>query len=290
MKHLFFISLVSAGILVPDAHAAMRQYGAHIDNANWQMKERDRLQCDLKHQIPRYGSVNFQTVASKELNLSFEMQMRRLPATYDSAKVYATAPQWLPGHGQRLLGEMALKKQFNPGLSQALAWEVLTELEKGMQTTFFYQDWDNTEDQLAVSLSSVNFRPAYDEFMDCVSGLLPYSFDDISYTVLSYEKNSDQLTKASKRRLEMIGEYLKYDSGLELVLVNAFTDSYGGRWPNLQLSKRRAEAIKSYFVEQGVDVDRISAQGHGERRHIAPNNTVIEREKNRRVVIRMSKA
>jgi hypothetical protein len=58
-----------------------------------------------------------------------------------------------------------------------------------------------------VSLSSVNFRVKYQAFMDCLDGLLPYSFNDIAFSVLSYDKNSDQLSPASKRRLAMIGDY-----------------------------------------------------------------------------------
>ena len=89
--------------------------------------------------------------------------------------------------------------------------------------------------------------------------------------------------------MAMITEYLSLDPNLELVLVDAYTDSYGGRWPNLKLSERRAEKIKDYFVQNGVDVSRIQAEGYGERRHIASNQTTLGRGKNRRVVIRMDK-
>lgn len=40
----------------------------------------------------------------------------------------------------------------------------------------------------------------------------------------------------------------------------------------------------------GVDSNRIEVTGHGEKRHISPNDNAIEREQNRRVVIRMSKS
>jgi outer membrane protein OmpA-like peptidoglycan-associated protein len=119
---------------------------------------------------------------------------------------------------------------------------------------------------------------------------LPYSFDDIAYTVLAYKKNTAELTKYSERRLDMIGEYLKEDLDLELVLLDGYTDSYGGSYNNQQLSIKRAQEIKSYFSALGVDADRIEVTGHGEKRHSAPNDTRLDRAKNRRVVVRLAKS
>ena len=109
----------------------------------------------------------------------------------------------------------------------------------------------------------------------------------MSYTVVNYQLGGDQLTKGSKRRIEMIREYLSLDPEMELVLIDAYTDSYGGRNTNLKVSEKRAANIREYFVKNGVDPTRIEAKGYGEKRHIASNNTVLGRAQNRRVVIRM---
>jgi outer membrane protein OmpA-like peptidoglycan-associated protein len=55
-------------------------------------------------------------------------------------------------------------------------------------------------------------------------------------------------------------------------------------------SYRLSVLIKDYFGGMGVDSNRIEVTGHGEKRHISPNDNAIEREQNRRVVIRMSKS
>jgi len=73
------------------------------------------------------------------------------------------------------------------------------------------------------------------------------------------------------------------------VLVDAYSDSYGGRWSNLKLSEKRANKIRDYFVSNGIDASRIEASGYGEKRHIASNKTTLGRGKNRRVVIQMQK-
>lgn len=70
---------------------------------------------------------------------------------------------------------------------------MLDELE-GRMPTFQYRDWYRQNRAVRVSLSSVNFRVKYQAFIDCLSGLLPYSFNDIAFSVLTYDKNSDQLS------------------------------------------------------------------------------------------------
>ncbi|MFL9708800.1 flagellar protein MotY, partial [Aeromonas veronii] len=97
----------------------------------------------------------------------------------------------------------------------------------GRMPTFQYRDWYRQDRAVRVSLSSVNFRVKYQAFMDCMSSLLPYSFDDIAFSILTYEKNSDRLSAPSRRRLEMISAYLKADPSIDVVVIDAYSDSYG---------------------------------------------------------------
>ncbi|MCU4675012.1 OmpA family protein [Catenovulum sp. 2E275] len=276
-------------LLSSQTFADVRQYQASLDDSNWQASNQNRLECQLVHQIPRYGKAVFSSQASRSLNLNFTLDMLRLPDNYSFAKVSSVPPSYKPGIPSKSVSEMKLLKQFDGELTQKPAWTLLTELEKGMTPTFYYQDWYSDFDSILVGLSAANFHHAYDQFLQCIDNLLPYAFEDISLTVLTYQKNSSELSKASKKRLAMIAEYLKQDADLDLVLVDAYTDSYGGRWPNQQLSEKRAGAIQQFFVDNGVDKDRIEIEGYGEKRHIASNQNVIERSKNRRVVIRMEK-
>jgi len=195
----------------------------------------------------------------------------------------------MPGRMQKTIADMQIRQQYNGDLPEQAAWLMLSELEKGFWPTIHYQDWYNRYDTISVGLNASNFSEPYLKFVECVANLLPFSFEDIAYTVLQYKSNSVDLTKYSQKRLSMIGEYLKEDQELELVLLDGYTDSYGGRWNNEQLSIRRASEIKDYFAQMGVDPNRIEITGHGEKRHIAPNTNAMSRAKNRRVVIRMAK-
>ncbi|MFT6917638.1 MAG: outer membrane protein OmpA-like peptidoglycan-associated protein [Cognaticolwellia sp.] len=281
------ITLVTLSLLIAQTNAGIRQYRADISNSSWQLTDNSRLQCTLSHQIPRYGQAKFYSSANRKMNMEFELEMMRLPDNYSLAEVRSEAPNWRPGIAGRTLANMTLHKQFSPGLPKKIAWNMLNELDQGMSPTFYYNDWYSDNDKITVGLSTARFQQAYQAFVSCVSNLLDFNFDDISYTVLNYQFGSDKLTKASQKRMNMIVEYLALDSKLDLVLIDGYSDSYGGRNTNLKMSQRRANNVRELIVSSGIDASRIEANGYGEKRHVASNETIIGRGKNRRVVIRM---
>lgn len=65
------------------------------------------------------------------------------------------------------------------------------------------------------------------------------------------------------------------------------TDSTGSEALNRGLSERRADSVGDYLVAQGVDRRRVLTRGFGERHPIANNDTVMGREQNRRVELRL---
>jgi len=280
---------ITLSVFVSQSNAGIRQYHADLGSSQWQLTSDSRLKCTLSHQIPNYGEAKFYSSANRRSNMEFELDMLTLPDNYSLAQVRSVAPNYRPGIASRTLADMKLHKQFAPDLPKKVAWTMLSELEQGMSPTFYYDDWYNDNDKISVGLSTSRFHKAYQEFVGCVGNLLNYNFDDIAYTVLNFEFNSDKFTKASQRRISMIKEYLSLDTELELVLIDGFSDSYGPRNINLKTSEKRANKIREYFVQNGIDASRIEAKGYGEKRHVASNETVLGRAKNRRVVIRMDK-
>ncbi len=67
------------------------------------------------------------------------------------------------------------------------------------------------------------------------------------------------------------------------VAVQGHTDDRGAEDANLDLSTRRAEAVRDYLVTAGVSEDRLTAEGFGEGDPLVPNTNTTNRTKNRRV-------
>ena len=67
------------------------------------------------------------------------------------------------------------------------------------------------------------------------------------------------------------------------VTVEGHTDSVGSDAYNKKLSQRRANAIKGYMVNKGIDAKRLTAIGYGEEKPIADNATKEGQAQNRRV-------
>ncbi|XUW88318.1 OmpA family protein [Burkholderia sp. M6-3] len=65
--------------------------------------------------------------------------------------------------------------------------------------------------------------------------------------------------------------------------VAGYSDNVGGEQANLQLSKQRAEAVRTYLVKTGAPADSLSAQGYGQAHPIQPNDTASGRFANRRI-------
>jgi outer membrane protein OmpA-like peptidoglycan-associated protein len=68
--------------------------------------------------------------------------------------------------------------------------------------------------------------------------------------------------------------------------IEGHTDDVGGDAFNLDLSRRRANAVRTALIQRGADPERLYAQGHGAGRPIAQNDTEEGRARNRRIEIR----
>jgi len=73
------------------------------------------------------------------------------------------------------------------------------------------------------------------------------------------------------------------------IVVEGYTDSTGTQSLNEELSQKRAEAVRLFLVEHGVDATRIRAHGWGPARPVADNKTPEGRANNRRVEIVIEK-
>jgi outer membrane protein OmpA-like peptidoglycan-associated protein len=73
-------------------------------------------------------------------------------------------------------------------------------------------------------------------------------------------------------------------------MVEGYTDSSGSTDANLALSQRRADAVQSALISNGITPQRITTKGYGVEDPVASNDTKSGRQQNRRVEIVISDA
>ena len=86
----------------------------------------------------------------------------------------------------------------------------------------------------------------------------------------------------AKPILDEAVQVLKQEGSVDIV-VEGHTDSVGTDQYNLGLSRRRAETVRTYLVDHGIARSRITAEGMGESKPVASNDTADGRAQNRRV-------
>ena len=80
-----------------------------------------------------------------------------------------------------------------------------------------------------------------------------------------------------------VARVLKENPDIVKLRIEGHTDSRGSAAYNRRLSQRRAEAVRKFLIQQGIDPKRLVAKGYGEDRPIASNDTPEGRAQNRRV-------
>ena len=103
---------------------------------------------------------------------------------------------------------------------------------------------------------------------------------------LFFDSNQATLKPRSRTELDRLVEFLRQDPSLR-VEVGGHTDNVGTPAANLSLSQRRAQAVLTYLAGHGVPAARLRAQGYGEKKPLAANDTEAHRAQNRRIELRI---
>jgi OmpA-OmpF porin, OOP family len=103
----------------------------------------------------------------------------------------------------------------------------------------------------------------------------------LPYGNIQFEFDSSVLKTASYPVLDATAADLKSNSS-EVTLAG-YASSEGTAAHNIRLSKDRANSVKTYLVNSGVDAKRLKVKGYGETHPVADNSTEDGRILNRRV-------
>ncbi|WP_210516630.1 OmpA family protein [Hymenobacter terricola] len=102
---------------------------------------------------------------------------------------------------------------------------------------------------------------------------------------IRFRTNSTVIERRSYPTANRIAQAMKAHPDYQLRIIG-HADSRGTDEFNQALSERRAEAVKRYFTNKGVDANRIITEGRGESEPVAPNTTPAGMSRNRRVEFR----
>ena len=204
---------------------------------------------------------------------------------FDTGEIYATLN--VNNEGWSKLGEGRVKIQYGK-LNRLAVW---------------YQDSRvrmYVNDERAVDLNQLELKPwsrtvlefASDSPVELGTVRVAESTPDISQVLLStgkyvshaiqFDTGSDQLRPESMNVIKEVAAALRKQVALK-VCVEGHTDSTGDAAKNLELSKRRAEAVRGALEKLGIGADRLTIEGHGQTKPMAPNDTPQGRAENRRV-------
>jgi outer membrane protein OmpA-like peptidoglycan-associated protein len=97
-----------------------------------------------------------------------------------------------------------------------------------------------------------------------------------------FDLDKSELKEQSIPELQELAAFLEKNPKVK-VEISGHTDNQGEDAYNLELSQRRADAVKEYLTTKaGIEQKRIQTKGYGATNPIAPNETEEGRAKNRR--------
>jgi outer membrane protein OmpA-like peptidoglycan-associated protein len=98
---------------------------------------------------------------------------------------------------------------------------------------------------------------------------------------VEFEKGKDSLTEPGKITLEEL--VLIFQKSTDHFEIGGHTDNVGSEANNASLSLRRAQTVKKYLVEKGLDGNRFTPAGYGQNVPVADNATAEGKQRNRRI-------
>lgn len=282
------IVVFTSGILLSHAIHALTRYQSDFHDAEWLLSG-DIFSCQLVHPVPHYGEGQFIKNAGEPMKFILQPFNEKLGP--GQVYIISQAPSWMPGSNPETLDVLPYP---GFGLTVEVGGKVaelmLASLDKGRHPIVAGTAWENTRETVEISLSNINFSPAYNEFRRCLASLLPVNYDQIARSAVLFPNKGAELSSRIKSRLDLIALYVSKDPLVEYIYIDGHTDTVGSRRDNRELSKERAEVVTAYLLGKGVPPEKIISRYHGERYPVVAEGTTEGRERNRRVTIRLEKA
>jgi outer membrane protein OmpA-like peptidoglycan-associated protein len=230
--------------------------------------ERDRAQAERERAIAeetkrRQAELDAQQAAAARAAAERErVEIER--SRQDALKAQADAEQARAAAEAAKQAADAAKAQADAQAQQARAQAQQAEQEKNALR-------ERLREQLSLVL----------ETRETARGLI------VNVSDVLFDTAKSTLKPGAREKLARVAGILATHPDLKIE-VEGHTDSVGGDDYNQRLSERRAESVRSYLVEQKIPPAAVDAEGFGESRPVASNDTASGRQQNRRVELVVS--
>ncbi|QOY91202.1 OmpA family protein [Paludibaculum fermentans] len=190
-----------------------------------------------------------------------ELGRKRLPMSWNNVVRFAL---WVQNGRMRIFVNGEKQLDFNQ-----IDLPPVTRVDFGNSTTFPGQ---------SIGYRMIRFAESAPDFSQMISASGRY----VTHGIL-FDTGSDRLKPESAAVIQTIAKGLETNPNLRLC-IEGHTDSVGNAGQNLELSRRRAEAVKTVLSAQfGIDAARLTTAGMGSTKPLETNDTPQGRSQNRRV-------
>jgi len=186
-------------------------------------------------------------------------------------------------------------------------YAITNTIDFSFQMTYNYS-FDDNYDGLPFSLSKLKLNALHDAYLYHSAGFVfnfgendaRWNIDDGSEKVpeeivekvnriatkIHFETASATIKTTSYADLDSLVAILQQYPTID-AMIEGHTDNVGDDKSNLDLSQRRADAVKAYIIGKGIEGFRVTATGYGETQPISSNDTEEGRQQNRRVEVKL---
>ena len=105
----------------------------------------------------------------------------------------------------------------------------------------------------------------------------------LNLNVINFASGNAQIPSDSTDYLNRVATALKAAPSGTVLEIGGHTDNTGDSASNMILSQQRADAVRGYLVQQGVNPNMLVTQGYGDTKPVADNGTDEGKFRNRRI-------
>lgn len=193
-------------------------------------------------------------------------------------------PSWKPQLVSETLGNVQLATaDADLVIPQTFVPAIYALLEQSMPVIL-----SNADKPLRIQMQPYQFKDSYKTYKQCVSNLIPYTFEQITRTTLYYQVDETALSSANKQALDKILRYAKADPNrIVSMIIDGHSDTQTDPALAETQAKNQADWVANYLKENGIAEDKLRVRSHADKYPVASNLIAKEKAKNRRVTVRL---